>query len=190
MSVLGIDPGKTNLGVWLGDVPLDGQPQTTVLDKLDIGDGPLYKSAIDKLSEQPWLGQVKYAVVESQEPRNMPARVVATAIYGFLRGLKIETEFSSSRLKNDAIAMLSTKYKIPIKGKPTKEEEPDAKKRSRLMHRINKENSKAVVLELLKDIGDSETARKIAAVAKKDDMADAMLLGIGLCLKKKKTKQK
>ena len=184
MSVLAVDPGKCNLGIWLGDV----DTKTIVLDKLDISDGPLYKSAVDTLSVQPWLSQVKYAVVETQEPRNIPARVIATSIYGYLRGLNIQTEFSSSRLKNDAIDTLSKKYSIPIKTKPTKEAVPDAKQRSRLMHKINKENSKAVVIAMLKAIGDVETSVKIESTAKKDDMCDALLLGLGMCYKLEKEK--
>lgn len=200
MNVLAIDPGKSNMGVWYGRVvEVDGKivPETIFLEKLDMGNVPLYQGAIDTLGSQPFLtdpGMI--AVVETQDPKNMPARVVACTTYGYLRGKGIDCEFSSSRLKNDAMALLAKQYDIQMLAKPTKEEVPDAKTRRRLMHTANKKNSKAIVLKLLDQIEQLQLADKIKSARdpqgrkKADDMTDALLLGIGLWIKRNKTASK
>ena len=199
MNVLAIDPGKTNMGVWYGRVvEVDGKlvPETIFLEKLDMGDVPLYQGAIDTLGAQSFLTDPMVAVVESQDPKNMPARVVACTAYGYLRGRGIDCEFSSSMLKNDAMALLAEQYGIRMLTKPTKEEVPDAKARRRLMHTVNKKNSKTIVLNLLDQIEQLQLADKIKGTRdpqgrkKADDMTDALLLGIGLWIKKNKTAPK
>lgn len=196
-TVLAIDPGKSNLGVWCGTVAeIDGRlvPDTAAIDKLDIGDGAAYSGSVDVISRQPWFpnadaAKTFSAVVETQDPRNMPARVVACTLYGFLRGRGIAAEFSSSRLKNDAIDLLARQYGVALLPKPPVGE-GDAKTRKRIMHSVNKKNSKAVVFKMMDALDDPEVSCRLHAATdpqgrkKADDMTDALLLGIGLWMKK------
>lgn len=201
MDVLAIDPGKSNMGVWFGRVTeIDGKlvPETIFLEKLDMGDVPLYQGAIEALASRQFLEDPArvVAVVETQDPKNVPARVVACTAYGYLRGRGVECEFSSSRLKNDAMALLAQQYGVQMVPKPSKEEAPDAKTRRRLMHAANKKNSKAIVLKLLDQIDQLQLSDKINSARdpqgrkKADDMTDALLLGIGLWIKRNKTNPK
>ena len=195
MNVLAIDPGKSNMGVWYGTVlEVDGKlvPETRFLEKLDMGNVPLYQGAIETLATQPFWqdSSAMTAVVETQDPKNVPARVVACTAYGYLKGKGVDCVFSSSRLKNDAMDLLAQQYDIQMQPKPTKEQVPDPKTRKRLMHAANKKNSKAVVLKLLDAIEQLQLADKIKRTKdpqgrkKADDMTDALLLGIGLWIRK------
>ena len=192
--ILAVDPGKTNMGVWFGRVSVsaDGKyvPETTTLEKFDMGAKvPLYKGAVEVLAKGPWFEQECSAVIETQDPKNAPARVVACTAYGYLRGRGLDCEFSSSRLKNDAIAELATQYSVQLIAKPPLG--ADAGMRRRQMYAANKKNSKAVVFKLLETVGQSkllgtlEDARDPQGRKKADDMTDALLLGIGLWMKKK-----
>jgi hypothetical protein len=203
MNVLAIDPGKTNLGVWYGRVDTSNGkvvPETFLLEKIDMGPKvSLYQGAVqtaERIMAMCGSSVPTIAVVETQAPRNMPARVVACTIYGFLKGRNIDCEFSSSRLKNDAMAILAEQYGVSLEEKPTTADQPDAKARKRTMHTINKRNSKAVVFKMLETLEQTKLASRIASVRdpqgrkKADDMTDAILLGIGLCLSKEKSKHK
>ena len=204
MNVLAIDPGKSNLGVWYGKVleGADGRimPKTFLMEKMDMGvKVPLYQGAVQTVesifSAVPGGCFPDVAIVETQDPHNMPARVVACTVYGYLRGKGIDCTFSSSRLKNDAIDLLAKQYDVTLVEKPSKEDQPDHKVRRRLMHSTNKKNSKAVVFKMLEELEQHQLASKIASVKdphgrkKADDMTDALLLGIGLCIASKKKKR-
>jgi hypothetical protein len=202
MNILSIDPGKSNIGIWCGKITeVDGKivPETILMEKMDMGSKvSLYKGAVDTISAV--LQTISafcntdslLAVVETQDPVNQPARTVAYTTYGYLQGKGIASDFSSSKLKNDAIDVIAQQYGVQLITKPTKEDQPDAKIRRRLMHTTNKKNSKAVVLKLLDSLEEKNLLDKIASAKdprgrkKADDMTDALLLGIGLFLKNKK----
>ena len=202
---LAIDPGMTNLAVWTGTVSkANGLPQTTHLTKFDLGDKTkkaLYESAVDLVLTTDWMSdssRIIQAVVETQAPRNIPARVVATAIYGALRGRGIKTTFSGSSLKNKAMDILSKRVGFEMEKKPSKlgkdASDKERAARRRMMYRTNKTNSVALVRRMLDAVGDFDTKAVMDGAKKADDMADAMLLGVGLCVvsppcKKKTTSQ-
>lgn len=186
---LAIDPGMTNLAVWAGNVAPDLMPVTKHIGKFDISGGPLYASAVDLVMSTPWMSDpalVAGAVVETQAPANVPARIVAASIYGALRGRGIPAVFSGSAAKNKTMERLSKKVGFAMTEKPKRlgadSEESLRAKRRRDMHKINKENSVGIVRATAKVAGDVKTLEALARCGKKaDDLADAILLGVGLC---------
>lgn len=126
-------------------------------------------AVIALLLEYDWMHDphlIKEAVVETQPPRNIPARIVATTIYSFLRGKGVNVRFSGAKLKDRAIDHYSKKLGVVVKEKPS-----GASQR----YRINKQNSVAVARSLL---GESVLCK----FGKLDDVCDAALLGAGLFL--------
>jgi hypothetical protein len=190
---LAVDPGITNLAVWGGVVDAKtGLPRTVHLAKFDItaGDRPLYEAAVDLVLNTPWMSdasKVSAAVVETQAPKNTPARIVATSIYGALRGVGIPTTFSGSAAKNKTMSSLSKKVKYGMAEKPKRlDKSADEKlkaKRRREMHSVNKGNAVGLVRAVLEASGDPVGIRVLAESGRKkaDDLADAILLGVGLC---------
>lgn len=202
--VISFDPGLTNLAVWLGSVSEDEHgkavPLTERIEKFDLKQSKkgTYEAAADTILSNPWMIEPGIeAVVETQDMRNVPARIIGTTIYGVFRGLSIPVCFSGSKLKNDAMDLLAEQYEIQQIPKPSKEDEPDAKKRRRMLHDINKRNSKTIISRVLRDIADDKTGDMIANAkdphgrVKADDLTDAVLLGIGLLLRDRhKTKKR
>lgn len=197
---IAIDPGLKNMGVWAGVLDENGMPHTIHLGKYDVvveGTKPLYEGAVDLVLGTPWMSDpslVAEAVVETQAVKNIPARIAATAIYGALRGKGIQTYFSGAAMKNKAMDTLSEKMGFELINKPDKlDKDADDKeraKRRRMMHSINKKNSALLVRKVLETIKDVETSRIFNETDKVDDLADAMLLGIGACLARAKAKAK
>jgi hypothetical protein len=197
---LAIDPGQRNMAMWLGHIdPLTQEPITEALEKCDLLNGlskknapPLYCAAIDALRSKPWFPQrVARVVVETQAPRNIPARIIATALYAYARGRGIASvEFSGAKLKDGAMKAVAARRKLQLRPHPTKEEMPDAAKRRRSMHAVNKANATMLAAELLKDTPWADALQEACDPRKKtkkgDDMADALLLGIGACLQTSK----
>lgn len=194
---LAVDPGMKNLGVWAGTFSDDDRIATEKLVKIDLTADktkPLYEAAVDMVLQNPWMcdpEKVLEAVVETQAPRNMPARIVATAIYGVLRGKGVRTSFSGSALKNKAMAHMSKVTGHRLETKPGRLDggatEPEKAKRRRLMHRTNKVNAEGVVRKVLEAQGRDVAVAAIEGAGKKvDDLADAVLLGVGLCMSKRK----
>ena len=191
---LAIDPGKRNMGIWLGKIDAETlAPTTFALLKVDVVGAdvkkppPLYDAAIDALVGLPWFPQrVAAMVVETQAPKNMPARIAATALYAFARGRGISVAFSGAKLKRDALEASAKKRGLELKPQPTKEQQPNAAKRRRQMHEVNKDNSTLVAAALLAgtEWGDllSSATEPRKGKKKPDDMADALLLGIGACM--------
>jgi hypothetical protein len=112
------------------------------------------------------------AVVETQAPRNVPSRIVATTIYAFLRGRGVNVCFSGPRMKERAIETYGKKLGIKLVDKPKGEFGT-----ARQKYRVNKKNSVAVASALL---GESVLCK----FGKLDDVCDAALLGAGLYLEK------
>jgi hypothetical protein len=204
MKILSFDPGLTNFAVWCGNVDTDAAgkivPVTYRIDKFDIKQEKkaVYEAVADTVLANSWMTEPGvHAVVETQAMQNIPARIVATTIYGVLRGRGIPVCFSGAKIKNDAIDLIAEQYSIEVESKPSKQDIPECKARLRQMHKINKSNSKTIVSRLLQQIGDTATAEKIsnardaAGKLKADDLTDAILLGIGLYVRdlpKKRTR--
>ncbi len=194
-KVVSFDPGLTNLAVWVGSVHTDHMgrtiPITHSIDKYDIKKSkkPSYEAVADVIMSNPHMTEpgIK-AVVETQSVWNVPARIVGTTVYGVMRGLSVPVCFSGSELKNSAMDMLAGQYGLTLEPKPDKSQ---TKNRSSAVHAVNKRNSRAVILKVLKAIEDIETFEKISNARdtkgkiKSDDMTDAILLGIGLLVKKR-----
>lgn len=205
--VVAFDPGLTNLAVWGGTVDGEGIPHTLFFEKVNVVDDesrktkkPVYEGVSDYILSTSWLTdkeRIKDVVVETQHPQAaIPIRIAATTVYGVMRGLGLKTRFSGSAMKNKAMEHLSQKLKVELKEKPKKldksvTDEKEKKRRKELVRRINKDNSKAVVLKLMDTISDPILRDRIEKAGKKqDDLADAILLGVGLVLSKTKTKTK
>jgi len=177
---LAFDPGSKNFAVWSGTVSDNDEPLTSHLSKYELRK-PVYESVIDLILSTPWMCEptcIKEAVIETQAPRNTPARIAATAIYGVLRGKGVNVKFSGTAAKNKTINYYASKLRLPVLEKPAK----DAPKRSVAMHRINKKNSVMVAKAILDDVG---IAALDANPKKMDDLADATLLALSLNLEKK-----
>ena len=143
----------------------------------------------------PWMSDpslIDEAVVETQAPKNIPARIAAVAIYGALRGCGVNAGFSGSALKAKAMAEMADRMDVQLIKQPEKlPKTADAKeraKRRRLMHKVNKDNSKMLMRKALERMEDAKTNGIFdAADGKEDDLSDAMLLGIGACSARKKS---
>ena len=200
---LAFDPGLTNMAVWAGTVDKEGMPLTRYLEKFDVvskidEDGnkkktttPVYEGVADMILDTPWMinkERIKGVVVETQQQGNTPARIAATTIYGVMRGLGIDVQFSGATMKNKAMEHLSKKLKIELKEKPKRlpkeTDEKEKKRRRAMMHKINKDNSKAIVQKIMDAMAESKIMSDAFEKAgkKKDDLSDAILLGIGLAL--------
>lgn len=191
---LSVDPGQRNMAMWLGSIdPNTLEPNTVALEKVDLvgqkkGSVPLYAAAIDALQGMPWFpDNVARVVVETQAPRNIPARIVATAIYAYARGRGIPlVEFSGAKLKDTAMKTVAAKRNLQLHPHPTKDDIPDTRRRNKWMHEINKQNALMLAAIILKDtpwLDKMQNARDPQRKTKKgDDIADALLLGIGACL--------
>jgi hypothetical protein len=200
MYKIAFDPGLRNMGVWAGIVDENGMPKTLHLGKFDVVQDkkkPLYEGVIDLVLNTEWMSdptKISEAVVETQAVKNIPARIAATAIYGALRGRGISTKFSGSALKNKTMDIVSEKLGVSLIAKPDKlakdAETKDKAARKRLMHSVNKKNSASLVKAILQDIKDADTLQifEKADKNKVDDLADAMLLGMGICLDVSKIK--
>jgi len=169
LMLVAFDPGMKNLGVWAGSDP----EHTSKLGKFCIKkEGvPLYEAAVKLLSSYRWMSDpalISEAVVETQAPRNVPARIVATAIYAFLKGRGVSVRFSGSRMKDSAVRFYGNKLGVKVADKPS-----SASGR----YRVNKRNSESVARALL---GDAILGR----FTKLDDVCDAAMLGAGLHLEK------
>jgi hypothetical protein len=166
--LVAFDPGMKNLGVWAGSDP----EHTFKLGKFCIKkDGvPLYEATVNLLSSHPWMcdsSAITEAVVETQAPRNVPARIVATAIYAFLKGRGVSVRFSGSKMKDSAIKFYGGKLGVKIAGKPNS---------TSGRYRANKRNSVLVASAI---IGETILER---FGGKLDDVCDAAMLGAGLFL--------
>lgn len=198
--VLAFDPGLTNFAVWLGSASTDAQgrtvPVTHRIEKFDLkkeGKKATYEAVADTILACPWMTEPDIeAVVETQAMQNIPARIVATTIYGVLRGQGVPVCFSGAKLKNDAMDVLSQQYGVKMEPKPDKE----TKGRIKIMHAVNKRNSKLLVSQILRDIGDVHTQEFVAGAkdpsgkSKSDDLTDAILLGIGQLICKTTSRKK
>lgn len=188
------------MAMWLGRIdPQTQEPVTEALEKCDLLQGlakkdapPLYAAAIDALQRMPWFpARVARVVVETQAPRNIPARVIATALYAYARGRGVPSvEFSGAKLKDAAMKSVAARRKLELRPQPSKADVPDAGKRRRSMHAVNKANATMLASELLKDTPWADALNGACDARKKtkkgDDMADALLLGIGACLQSAK----
>ena len=170
---MAFDPGAKNLGVWAGRSP----ELTEKLGRFDIkaGGRPAYEAVTELLRSNPWMSDpalVAEAVVETQAPRNVPARIIAVAIYSFLRGMGVPVRFSGAHMKDAAMKRCSQRCSVPLLPKPPAGSKASAR------YRVNKKNSVAVAGPLLGPKVVSMFGRKL------DDVCDAALLGVGLCMQK------
>ena len=189
--IAAIDPGRTNMGFWCGSVKSDVQTRHIIVttrrwERLTMAKGaPAYRGAIDVVEAEIKALQEKpeMVVVETQDPRNVPARVIACSVYGYVRGLGIPVIFSDSRTKNNAIETLAQQFGIKeeLLDKELAELKDDKKKRLRLLHVANKKNSVSVVKRLVRGTADESIFSKCK---KQDDISDALLLAIGVWIKK------
>jgi hypothetical protein len=189
--VLSIDPGITNLAIWVGTWNAEQKvPVTLMLDKINIRSisNALYDSAIDVITGVLSQWTIDYVIIETQEPHAIPTRIVATAIYGFVKGMGLDVRYSGSVSKNKMISLLSQRYNIELAEKADKDQISDPKIRRRKNHDVNKINAEVVVVRMLKEIGDMKTlsivlnATDTRGKKKSDDLCDAILLGIGSLL--------
>jgi hypothetical protein len=185
----------------MGDLTEEGVPITQHLEKFDLTDigGAAYEAAVSLVLSTPWMLEAKEAVVETQSPSNIPARIVAAAIYGALRGKGVKVRFSGAQLKNKAMEELSKRFGCTLTEKPKPppknggvvETDTDKARRRRKMHSVNKDNSKLLATHVLKAVKDDETLAALCSAKgtngkpKLDDLSDALLLGVGLCLASK-----
>lgn len=183
--IAAIDPGIKNLGIWVGTCEKICDrlvPQTQHIELVDLrGKKAAYEAVADYLSSALWRGAVSEAVVETQAVRNVPARIIANTVFGFFRGMQVPAQFSGAKLKNEIIGRLAREYGVELLEKPEK----GVAKRSVLMHKVNKENSRRVVCNVLNVIGDVRTIDCLCTHKKIDDLCDAFLLGVAMAVQKK-----
>jgi hypothetical protein len=173
--IVAFDPGLKNLAVWAGVDP----DHTEKLGKFELKKKQVCEAVVDLFDTYGWMcdaSKIKEAVVETQAPRNIPARIVATSIYAYLRGKGVNVRFSGSRLKDKAMSVYSEKYGVKLKEKPTSLSQ---------RYRVNKQNSVSVATALL--------GSRILNVFKErgcklDDVCDAALLGAGVFIENTQNK--
>lgn len=118
------DPGWKNFAAWKGYRTASNIVRSLNWGKFDITNknrkpGGVYAQIVDTLEANPWMwhdeliDQKLYpnsfsGVVETQEPHNVPARIVATAIYCFLRAKGVPVKFSGAYSKSQAKELISS----------------------------------------------------------------------------------
>lgn len=185
MSIIAVDPGIVNLGLWIGDITSGTEkPVTKLLGTFNVGEGPTYDAPLTFLEENTHLLEgVKAAIVETQEQSNIKARTVGTAIYGYLRGKGIKSHMSSSSLKNSIINRKGKQFSLPLMEKIKRTPGCDIARVKKHNYIANKTNSVIVAKKILEDCGDLSNLKKVTKSKKADDMCDALLLGVAFASK-------
>jgi hypothetical protein len=208
ITVCGIDPGLVNMSVWVGSYfPETHKVSTVLLRKCACG-GSMVSS------EDPFLPKkqsvqassadsaieiadiclsrkVEAVVVETAPTWNVPIRISAATMYGVLRGKGVPgVKFSSASTKASAIELLADRLGVHLEEHPAGVDKRD-KKASAKIRLINKRNAVAVVERLLERSKDEVGSKAFESDPKKrDDMADAILLGCGTALGVQKQREK
>lgn len=162
--LLCIDPAKTNMGLWIGDVSTDLISKTTSLSKISLDKRlPLYKSAIVFLEKNVDFSEITKVIIEQQPTKNKATCILAASLYGYFYGRKIECRMCSLPAKQKTIMKILEKYQMM----PRTDLCP---------YRNNKANSVLAVTRHVKEIQDEIALNIISSEKKKDDICDAMIL--------------
>lgn len=202
--VCGIDPGIANMSAWIGSYdPETAKIQTMLLIKCPIGqqngDKP-HKQSVQAASADSIMPIAKSCVkegvdavvVETAPQWNVPIRLSAATIYGVLRGNGVDfVKFSSPSTKAKAIEFFADKLKMSgvLKKAPDGIDKKD-KKTSAKVRLINKRNAVMIAEELLRYSEDTVGLTAFGSESKKDDMADAIMLGCGIAFGVQKQREK
>lgn len=204
IKICGIDPGMVNMSTWIGTFfPDTHKIRTAVLSKCACGDfvdsserstssvdPPPKKQSVQaasadsaiKIADACARENVEAVVVETAPQWNMPVRLSAATIYGVLRGRGIPNiKFSSPCTKAKAVELFAEHLGISdqLEKHPEGANKLD-KKISAKIRLINKRNAVRVVEKLLEFSNDEKGLQAMKTdPEKKDDMADAILLGCG-----------
>lgn len=201
--ICGIDPGRANLGVWIGAFdPNTGKTSTVFLSNQDIDQfngkkkKSVHESMADAMTDVCRLcieNHVSMSIVETQPQWNTPMRLAGATAYGVLRGCGVPSvKFSSSSTKEKAIRTLAEKMGILdlLETPPTDVDKLD-KKTSAKIRLMNKRNACRVAAKLFEFSADTVGQAAYASQgAKLDDMADAVLLACGMMLQNAKVSGK
>ena len=200
-KVVSFDPGIKNFAAWRGSIDDRGNISITEWKKFDVGEksagGGVYKKIIDTMENNPWMyaqhwegetdrdgegdgtgGCPLVAVIETQAPRNVPTRVIAASMYGFLRGKNVEVKYSGSRSKETAKLAMAEALSIDFDPDKCRGTEHDAK-----AYKNTKTSSYAIVSRWVEAFGSRsdrtlmESHAKRRGTDKGDDLAEAFLLG-------------
>lgn len=190
-SVIAIDPGIFNMGVWKGYMDQStGKPVTQIMKKVDIGrNGTLPERTCvfletDECFTDEGNEDIFEYIIETQKGNNRKASTVSYVLYAFLRARGKRVRFSGIDMKRYGM-----EYLCKILGTTIS---PHAhtgtgltKKQMYQNYTTNKNNARHLLLLYSRD---PDTPQNIVDIintaahrgkAKIDDIADAMLLGIG-----------
>jgi hypothetical protein len=142
-----------------------------------------YACVINFLSVNIWLFEnVGTIIIETQDPGNVPGRIVASSIYSFARGIlmgkDVEIKFCNNRSKANAKMFISDKLTIPFD-----QSECIGTSQSRQAYRKTKETSYEMCKEWISKYGSQQDRNLIniysmkRGIMKGDDLAEAFLLG-------------
>jgi hypothetical protein len=195
MIVCGIDPGIVNMSFWVGSLDLERRVVSTlIMDKGPIGQtvavgGEKCKrqsvqaasaDAAMRIADECVSNGVECVVVETAPQWNTPIRISAATLYGVLRGRGIgNVRFSSPTTKSSAMISFAGQLGIELEKPPDGVDKLD-KRSSAKIRLINKRNAIEIVDALLKRSADAVGIERFGSDPnKRDDMADALLLGCG-----------
>lgn len=110
-----IDPGWKNLGIWKGYRTANGTVVRDHWEKYDITNnnkkpGGVYAQIVDLLEKERWIYTNEHenetpdfkVIIESQDPTNVTARILAATMYGYFRAKNVPVKFSGSYSKAKA----------------------------------------------------------------------------------------
>lgn len=200
LCAAGIDPGWKNLGIWKGyrfqigvDLSASVVLKTDHWEKVDITStkkmkGGVTAQVIRILEERSWLWEnehdpARYIVkIETQKQTNIPARIIATAIYAFLKAKGVNVEFSGPSDKIWAKEQIAEKLGIDFdQSKCTGTSDPTA-------YHNTKITSYTLVSEWMEKMGSESDKKFIRSLKDKkgpnkgDDVSEAFLYGYELLM--------
>jgi hypothetical protein len=179
---VGIDPGIKNLAIWVGNCTDDGLPITHSLNLYNLKDTTKTKSTnlsilcTKLLDTLDWIQDrnktnIKLIFLETQAPRNIPARIVASTIYGYLSAKGFSISWTTKNTKAKAMQFVLDKYKIVLPSSITASSNNNTNKKPNKW-KENKQISKTIARYII-PIDILKNHKKI------DDITDAVLIGMG-----------
>lgn len=202
MLVSAIDPGTVNGAAWIGRYDRTQATVTTLAVRLGISGLPVAGGAVVRRAgakmpayesaaalavwacDQCAAHGVERMMIETAPIFNTTARICAAASYGVAIGSGVRKVcYSSSHSKKRAILAFAEATGL---AETLEQQEADIdradKRQAERARKVNKRNAVTVVRAMLTKSNDAAGLAALEAAAKKDDIADAILLACALAL--------
>jgi len=165
----------------------------TDMAKLIHGSKGVYAMISNILAVHAWMyTDVDVVIIETQEPNNIPTRMVSTALYSFMRG-KFVNENNKVQFSGNSSKMKSKIHLAGVLGIPFDPSKCVGTAKSPRAYKMTKSTSYSICKSWMLQYGDEyekdviTTYKEKTGRMKGDDLAEAYLLGIAELLKDKLT---